>query len=562
MSGKKMIRDPIYGYIEIEADYASLVDTAEFQRLRNIVQTGYQALYPSALHNRFVHSLGVYHLGCKAIDFFWKNIQEDTPPNEMPEGLKQGKALIRRTFLAACLLHDVGHSPFSHTGEALYDKGIDFVKELAEVVGVTLDKDGKAQGEPSARQLYAHMKSTPKGIGNPHEAMSALVGLTMCENQNMEIDKELFVRAIIGAQYDSGESQLETAIRNAIIGMLNGQLIDVDKLDYVGRDAYVTGYSSLTLDVDRLLSSYTVGRLPEGRWNAIYKKGALSVIENVIYANDLERRWIQNHPVILYDCELIDSLLRRFDAHMRSDVGDSEPKLPTVFTRQAISVKGMSGLKRQLRLLCDDDIVAYIKNEDDSEIGRQYFAREQRLKPLWKTEAEFEYLANKNLTMEIQTLLVADLTGIREYIRSCGNLFINEDLIQKLESDIKDAEAMAVEQPAQPAESYRRILDMCRIFEKFAQEYNLPRFSFAFVLAGKFQTGYRKLAIDKIHIKIGSGVVSLEKLMSLRAKEVNQDFSSDLFYVYTAAENLTGSTDLGACFMDFLRCHYTRPKTK
>ena len=61
--------------------------------------------------------------------------------------------------------------------------------------------------------------------------------------------------------------------------------------------------------------------------------------------------------------------------------------------------------------------------------------------------------------------------------------------------------------------------------------------------------------IDEIHIQLGSGVVPLKKLMSLRAKEVNQDSSNDLFYVYTEAKNLAGTADLGASFMDFLRCH-------
>lgn len=44
--GKKLIKDPLYGYIEIEDKYISIIDTAEFQRLRNIRQTGYASLYP------------------------------------------------------------------------------------------------------------------------------------------------------------------------------------------------------------------------------------------------------------------------------------------------------------------------------------------------------------------------------------------------------------------------------------------------------------------------------------------------------------------------------------
>ena len=61
----KRFKDPIYGYIDIEQKIISeIVDTAGFQRLRNIIQTSYAPLYSSAVHNRFVHSLGVYHLGC------------------------------------------------------------------------------------------------------------------------------------------------------------------------------------------------------------------------------------------------------------------------------------------------------------------------------------------------------------------------------------------------------------------------------------------------------------------------------------------------------------------
>ena len=69
MNSEKTIRDPMYGYITIESPFAQLIDTEEFQRLRNIRQTGYQSLYPSALHNRFVHSLGVFYLGKKALDY-------------------------------------------------------------------------------------------------------------------------------------------------------------------------------------------------------------------------------------------------------------------------------------------------------------------------------------------------------------------------------------------------------------------------------------------------------------------------------------------------------------
>lgn len=75
----KQIKDPIYGYVDIDDIYIQLINTPEFQRLRNIVQTSYQALYPSALHNRFVHSIGVFHLGEKLFPvlnvMFWTHLR-------------------------------------------------------------------------------------------------------------------------------------------------------------------------------------------------------------------------------------------------------------------------------------------------------------------------------------------------------------------------------------------------------------------------------------------------------------------------------------------------------
>lgn len=61
---EKQFKDPIYGYIEIDAAVVSeIIDTPAFQRLKDIRQTSYTPLYPAAYHNRYVHSLGVYHLG-------------------------------------------------------------------------------------------------------------------------------------------------------------------------------------------------------------------------------------------------------------------------------------------------------------------------------------------------------------------------------------------------------------------------------------------------------------------------------------------------------------------
>lgn len=64
---RKKFKDPFYDYIEIDNEIVSqIIDTPSFQRLKDIRQTSYTPLFPAAYHNRYVHSLGVYHLGCMA----------------------------------------------------------------------------------------------------------------------------------------------------------------------------------------------------------------------------------------------------------------------------------------------------------------------------------------------------------------------------------------------------------------------------------------------------------------------------------------------------------------
>ncbi|MFD0795286.1 HD domain-containing protein [Mucilaginibacter litoreus] len=106
MNKKKIINDPVYGFISIPTELVyDLIDHPYFQRLRYIKQLGMTHLvYPGALHTRFHHALGAMHLMGLAIETLC-NKGADISPEEK-EGL-----------LIAILLHDVGHGPFSHALE-------------------------------------------------------------------------------------------------------------------------------------------------------------------------------------------------------------------------------------------------------------------------------------------------------------------------------------------------------------------------------------------------------------------------------------------------------------
>ena len=71
---EKKIKDFVHGYISIpKILFENFIDTPHFQRLRRIEQTSMRSLYPSARHDRFIHSLGTFHLGNRAIEYIKKN---------------------------------------------------------------------------------------------------------------------------------------------------------------------------------------------------------------------------------------------------------------------------------------------------------------------------------------------------------------------------------------------------------------------------------------------------------------------------------------------------------
>jgi HD superfamily phosphohydrolase len=106
----KVFRDPLYNYISIDLSrnewLRDVLDSVEVQRLRRIHQLGISHLtYPGAEHNRLLHSLGVMHLMQMAIEHFARDFQQTQFD------------LARHVLLAAALVHDVGHGPFSHLFE-------------------------------------------------------------------------------------------------------------------------------------------------------------------------------------------------------------------------------------------------------------------------------------------------------------------------------------------------------------------------------------------------------------------------------------------------------------
>lgn len=510
----KQFKDPVYGYIEVKSRYIALINSAEFQRLRNIRQTGYESLYPSALHNRFVHSLGVFHLGNKAIDYLRSNVGNVLGKNFDD---KFDWNNIRETFILSCLLHDIGHSPFSHTGEDFYNASTIFEEELHNLIQSPIF-DNDVENE---------------GTGKPHEAMSAIIGIILLQKMGYEFEKEFFARAIMGVEYSSKEIKYQ--IQNCLINMLNGSLIDVDKLDYLMRDAYVTGYSTMKIDYERLLAGYTITKVKtkvNGEiFKLAFKKGSLSIIENITYANDLERRWIQSNPTVLYDCKLVENAIRLYNQYMIKKY--SKLKLyGNVFNKTAISKEGFPKEdKVKLRLLCDDDIITFLKNEDESIIGDHYFSRDIRFKPIWKSEAEYSLKVKAGIA-------VKKLENILESLRDASKydlFFLNEEERQRLEKERAREKKCKQEQ-------YTTSIHLINFFQEFANKYGFD-FQFAIIKESAFVSNKKKMEENQIYIVLDeTEKTTFMEVMYGKEKAINigKDslYDTQIFYVYTSKKNL------------------------
>ena len=137
------------------------------------MQTSYSPLYSSSLHNRFVHSLGVFHLGCIAASCLEQSILNgDYIFADTIEEKEEIANNLFHVFRLACLLHDVGHAPFSHIGEIYYVYYKDGEEEEVSVRRLHEKLCKLLNSESFSADLPAESDSAA-----PHELMSAIIGI-------------------------------------------------------------------------------------------------------------------------------------------------------------------------------------------------------------------------------------------------------------------------------------------------------------------------------------------------------------------------------------------------
>lgn len=378
---EKRILDSVHGYITIPEDICDyVIDTPYFQRLRRVEQTSCRVLFPSARHDRFIHSLGVYHLGEKIVKAVRKNCHDNLPENFDDRA---------KNYLIACLLHDVSHTPFSHTFEDYYDNKSNALK-------VTLEQKVNTK-------IFTEDWKDREWNSAPHEIMSAIMAITCFPNyvKAPDYDMEFIARMIVGCKYSDPAKSFE----NAFVELLHSKVLDADGLDYACRDAAMAGYSTNNIDVERLVAEIFIIKDADDndQYKVCFSNKAVNEIEAVLGVKHFQQYNVFAHHVVAYDQKLLEESMKSaaywhlhgvmsFDAQLRKRA------LETLCNIKAFTAPCQFG-SYNLPLLypSDDDFVSLMKCFPNDYFIRQWLTRNYELQPLWKSKSEFKHLFGDTL---------------------------------------------------------------------------------------------------------------------------------------------------------------------
>lgn len=291
-----ILRDPVHGLIAFdgmaERVIRSLLDTREVQRLRRVRQLGLASLvFPGAEHTRFSHAIGTAHV-MQALQH-----RIDACSDELPADQKLDEE-ARADALAAALLHDLGHGPFSH----LFEEVLPHAKHHEQwTQDILLDE---------STEVHQTLESISAGMSGR-------------------------VAGLLGGNYRLGY------LSQSVSGTL-----DVDRADYLLRDSHMTGVRYGLYDLDWLLHALTFACV-EGRWVlAVQGRKGLPPVESFFLGRHFMYQQVYHHKAT----RAADALVRAIFMRVSELILEGTPPEPLLPAFRAAALGESISVEEYLRM--------------------------------------------------------------------------------------------------------------------------------------------------------------------------------------------------------------------
>ncbi len=248
------ILDPVHKHITFSDAESRVLDSLIFQRLRYIRQLGFSEFaFPGAVHNRFLHSLGVSHLAGRAFDSLFSDGKILNSQKR-----KQFRQLLR----IAALLHDVGHGPLSHISEAA-------MPLLSALPIQAFKKESVASEKKATHEHYTIKFILESDLADMIRSMDVdpLCVASLIDDRVSLPDKNFFI---------SDGLDFRPLLKQIISSDL-----DVDRMDYLRRDSYFCGTNYGLCDHEWILNNLELYIQKEKVFLAIGPR-ALYSVENFL----------------------------------------------------------------------------------------------------------------------------------------------------------------------------------------------------------------------------------------------------------------------------------------
>ncbi|TBW56038.1 HD domain-containing protein [Marinobacter halodurans] len=313
----KLIMDPVHGGIPLYRHEIQVIDHPLYQRLRNICQNDILSLvFPGATHSRFLHSIGVMHVGTRMFrSMINAYLREQQLSRDVDLTLTQLEAIdyLSKIIRLACLLHDSGHSSFSHQFtqarriKELMSRPSRF-RDLWEGIDISdiyrQPPEELEHEHYSVRVAYDVLENTDLEAAGLHrnDVLGIMETTRVSPSDTFCRHAETFWSFIAGPDAHAGALQ-DTSTPRLVMDLLSSIVsgeIDADRADYMLRDGF---HSSVTIggfNLDHLLSNLRFGWNVEEPWLglAITQKG-LGALEDFVYSRYQMYRKVYAHKTAL-----------------------------------------------------------------------------------------------------------------------------------------------------------------------------------------------------------------------------------------------------------------------